>query len=60
MGIELAFNKQLTGVNGVKKVKQDTSGYQINDSQQTPKKRKMAMISTQHLITNCRRYWKAK
>ena len=38
MGIELAFNKQLTGVNGVKKVKQDTSGYQINDSQQTPKK----------------------
>lgn len=38
MGIELALNKQLTGTNGVKKVKQDTSGYQITDSQQTPKK----------------------
>lgn len=40
MGIELAFNKQLTGTNGVRKVKQDTSGYQIADSTQTPKKAK--------------------
>ncbi|WP_137597165.1 penicillin-binding protein [Paucilactobacillus kaifaensis] len=38
MGIELALNKQLTGTNGFKKVKQDTSGYQITGSQQTPKK----------------------
>ncbi|WP_461239688.1 penicillin-binding transpeptidase domain-containing protein [Paucilactobacillus sp. N302-9] len=38
MGIEKALNSQLTGVNGIKKSKTDTSGYQINDSQQISKK----------------------
>lgn len=40
MGIEQVFNKQLAGHNGVKKAKQDTSGYQIANTQQTAKKAK--------------------
>lgn len=38
MGIEKALNSQLTGENGIKKSKTDTSGYQINGSQQVSKK----------------------
>lgn len=40
MGIEQVFNKQLSGQNGVKKAKQDTSGYQIANTEQTAKKAK--------------------
>lgn len=40
MGIEQVFNKQMTGQNGIKKSKQDTSGYQIANTEQTARKAK--------------------
>ncbi|KRM12562.1 penicillin-binding transpeptidase domain-containing protein [Paucilactobacillus suebicus] len=40
LGIEQVFNKQLSGTNGVKKAKEDNSGYQISNTEQTPKKAK--------------------
>lgn len=38
LGLESYFNKQLTGVNGLRKAKQDIYGYQIANSNQTTKK----------------------
>lgn len=37
LGLESIFNKELTGTNGVKKSKEDTSGYQIDGSKKKAK-----------------------
>ncbi len=38
LGLEGYFNKQLTGINGLRKDKQDVYGYQIANSKQVTKK----------------------
>src|SRR5699024_4505677 len=40
MGIEQAFNKQLTGTNGSQKIKKDMYGYQLPGTKQKSKKAK--------------------
>ncbi|MGO2299005.1 penicillin-binding transpeptidase domain-containing protein [Paucilactobacillus nenjiangensis] len=37
LGLESIFNKELTGTNGVKKSKEDTSGYQIDGTKKSAK-----------------------